>query len=151
MLQTWRRSSRLFSDFNNFRFAGVLGMVLFVVLLLFMTESSAHHYGYGSSVDLPKVSHPVSMSSANREDAMTVNVTRDGKIYFDTKQVRPADLPQKIADRLRDRSVERKVYIKADMRARWGAVKLALDAVRAAGILRVAFLVYQRQSGAVHV
>jgi biopolymer transport protein ExbD/biopolymer transport protein TolR len=149
MLQTWRRSSQLFSDFNNFQFAGAMGMVLFVVLLLFMTDSS--HYHHRGSVDLPKVIHPVSMPSANREDAMIVSVTRDGKVYFDTEQVRPSDLPRKIADRLKDRSVERKVYVQADMRARWGAVKLALDGVRAAGILRIAFLVFERQPATLHI
>jgi hypothetical protein len=34
----------------------------------------------------------------------------------------------------------------ADMRARWGSVKRALDGVRAAGILRIAFIVDQRKS-----
>ena len=82
---------------------------------------------------------------------MIVNITRDGKVYFGVEQVRPADLPQKIAVRLTDHSVERKVYIKADMRARWGSVKLALDAVRSAGLMRVAFLVDQRRSAAFHM
>ena len=149
MLRTWRRSLRLFSDFNNFQFAGVFGMVLFVVLLLFMTDSS--HFHHSTSVDLPKVGHAVSMPSANREDAMIVNITRDGKVYFGSEHVNPADLPQKIAERLQDRSVERKIYVKADMRARWSSVKPVLDGVRAAGILRVAFLTYQRQSGPLHL
>jgi len=148
MLKSWRTPPTLFRDFNTFQFAGVMGVVIFVVLLLFMTNSSGYHYG--SSVNLPKVFHPVSMPSANREDAMIVNVTRDGKVYFGVEQVRPAELPQKIADRLKDRSVERKIYIKADMRARWGTVKPVLDGVRAAGILRVAFLAYQRQSASFH-
>lgn len=82
---------------------------------------------------------------------MIVNVTRDGKIYFGVEQVRSADLPQKITDRLKDRSVERKVYIKADMRARWGSVKPVLEGVRAAGLLRIAFLVDQRRSVALHM
>ena len=67
MLQTWRRSSQLFSDFNNFQFAGAMGMVLFVVLLLFMTDSS--HYHHRGSVDLPKVIHPVSMFEVTVEDS----------------------------------------------------------------------------------
>jgi hypothetical protein len=37
------------------------------------------------------------------------------------------------------------------MRARWGAVKLALDGVRAADILRIAFLVFERQPAALHI
>jgi len=47
---------------------------------------------------------------------------------------------------LQDRDVERKVYIHADNRAQWGTVKLVLNGVSEAGILRVAFLAYQRSS-----
>jgi biopolymer transport protein ExbD len=71
---------------------------------------------------------------------MMITVTRDGKVIFGTDYVNPMDLPAKIQERLKDREVERKVYIVADMRARWGGVKLALDGVRGAGITRVAFL-----------
>lgn len=144
-----RQSPKLFSDFNTLQFASVTGMVLFVILLVFMTDSSRYHHA--GSVDLPKVLHPVSMPAANREDAMIVNVTRDGKVYFDTEQVRVADLSRKIADRLNDHGVERRVYINADMRARWGSVKSVLDAVRTAGIVRVAFLAYERQRFPTHI
>jgi biopolymer transport protein ExbD len=101
-----------------------------------------HHHG--GSVDLPKVLHPVAMRGADREDAMKVTITRDGKVYFDTEQIRFGDLPAKIQDRLKG-EVEHKVYVIADMRARWGGVRLALDGVRAAGIIRVAFLVNQQR------
>lgn len=53
-------------------------------------------------------------------------------------------LSEKIAGRLKDRGVERKVYIHADMRAHWSGLKTVLDAVRSAGVLRVAFLVNRR-------
>ena len=96
-------------------------------------------------MDLPKVLHPVAMRGAEREDAIKISITRDGKVYLGTEQVWPPDLPARIQDRLTDREVERKVYIVADMRARWGGVKLALDAVRSAGIIRVAFLADQRR------
>ena len=143
MLQSWRQPAKLFSDFNTLQFACVMSMVVFVILLVFMTIPPHHH---GTSVDLPKVLHPISMPAANREDAMIVNVTRDGKVYFGVEQVRLDALSQKIADCLKDHTVERKVYIKADMRARWGAVKGVVDNVRAAGLMRVAFLVDQRDS-----
>jgi biopolymer transport protein ExbD/biopolymer transport protein TolR len=140
-----RPPSKLFSDFNTLQFAGVMGMVLFVILLVFM-KSPVH--GGRVSVDLPKVNHPVSLPGAAREDAMIVTVSRDGKIFLGVDQMTPMHLPAKIADRLTDQSVERKVYIAADMRARWGVVKLALVGVRAAGILRVAFVAHQQQSAA---
>jgi len=143
MLRSWRKPAKLFTDFNTLQFASVMGLVLFVMLLMFFPWAIPFHKSV--SIDLPKVLHPVSMPGADREDAMIVNVTRDGKVYFGAEQVTPADLPHKIADRLKDHSVERKVYIKADMRARWGGIKQVLDAVHTAGILRVAFLTYQRQ------
>jgi biopolymer transport protein TolR len=143
MLRKSRISPRLFSDFNTLQFASVMAMVVFVVLLIFMTITPPFHSG--GSVDLPKVLHPVAMRGADREDAIKVSITRDGKVYLGTEQVWLPDLPSKILVRLKDREVERKVYVVADMRARWGGVKMVLDGVRSSGIIRVAFLVDQRR------
>jgi biopolymer transport protein TolR len=133
------RTPRLFSDFDTLQFASVMGLVVFVVLLFFMTIPPAHH---GVSIDLPKALHPVAMRGAVREDAIKISITRDGKVYLGTEQIWLPTLPAKIQDQLKDREVEHKVYVVADTRARWGTVKLALDGVRTSGILRVAFLVY---------
>jgi biopolymer transport protein TolR len=149
MLRSWRKPAKLFSDFNTLQFASVMGLVVFVMLLVFFPWVIP--FKEFVSVDLPKVLHPVSMPGADREDAIIVSVTRDGRVYLGAEQVNAADLPLKIADRLKDHSVERKVYIKADMRARWGGVKQVLDAVHTAGILRVAFLAYQRQPVLTHL
>jgi biopolymer transport protein ExbD len=108
-------------------------------------SDGAHHT---NAVDVPKVLHPVSMPGAGREDAMKVTITRDGKVYFGVEQVRSSDLLQKISDRMKDPEVEWKVYIVADMRARWDSIKPVLDGVHAAGIRRIAFLVDQRRSAA---
>src|SRR5215475_6997938 len=113
MLQTWRKPAKLFGDFNTLQFASVMAMVVFVILLVFMTIPA---YFHGNAVDLPKVLHPIAMPGANREDALKVTITRDGKVYFESDQTIPSALPAKIADRLKDKSVERKVYIVADMR-----------------------------------
>ena len=139
------RSPKLFSDFNTLQFASVMGMVVFVLLLVFMTISP---HGHGISADLPKVLHPVSMPGALREDVMKVTILRDGQVYFGTDRVSAAALQQKIMEHLKDRGGERRVYIVADSRAKWGAVKVVLDGVRSAGILRVAFLVDQSRSTA---
>lgn len=140
--QKQRRSLKLFSDFNTLQFASVMGIVVFVILIIFMTNATPFH---SYSPDLPKVLHPVSMPGANREDAMRIAVTRDGKISFGSEQVDPDRLQQKITDRLKDHGIERKMYIVADRRTYWKNVKRALECVRAAGILRVAFLVDQRK------
>jgi biopolymer transport protein ExbD len=139
------RSPKLFSDFNTLQFASVMGMVVFVLLLSFMTIAPHDH---GVSADLPKVLHPVSMPQALREDVMKVAILRDGRVYFGTDRVDAAALQYKLAERLKDRGAERKVYIVADARAKWGAVNVVLDGVRSAGIVRVAFLVDQRRATA---
>lgn len=81
MLRKQRLSSTRFSDFNTLQFAGVMGMVVFVILLVLMTIST--HDFVHASADLAKVHHPVSMPGAVREDALTSQFTRDGKIYFE--------------------------------------------------------------------
>jgi biopolymer transport protein ExbD len=138
LVQNFRRSAKLFSSIDATAFASILVVLVFAVLIFHGMSYNPHH---GNSVDLPKVSHPVSMRGALREDAMKVSILRDGKIYFGSDQIRLVDLPTKIQDRLKNREIEHKVYVVADMRARWGTVKLALDGVRTAGIIRVAFLV----------
>lgn len=137
-----QRSLRLFSDFNNLQFASVMALVMFAVLLTFLVETKPFH-GFGP--DLPKVLHPVSMPGANREDATRIAVTRDGKVYFGSAQVETSAISGKLKDRLKDRYVERKVYITADARTYWKTVNLVLQQVREAEILRVVFLVDQRR------
>ena len=113
-----------------------------VVLLFTLMVATAGPY-HGFSADLPKVGHPILMRRANREDALKITILRDGKIYFGTERIAAADLPAKIQDGL-SRGSERKVYIIAEARARYGAVLEVLDGVGSAGVENIAFLVNQR-------
>jgi biopolymer transport protein TolR len=138
LVHKFRTSPKLFSSVDASALAGILMVLLFVM----MVPDEYRNYAR-MSVDLPKASHPIAMRDALREDTMMMIVTRDGRVYFGSDQINVSDLPIKIQDRLKDREVERKVYVKADMRAPWGRVKLALDGVRTAGIFRVAILADQ--------
>jgi biopolymer transport protein ExbD len=80
------------------------------------------------------------MLNADRKNAMQVAVFRDGAVYFGTNKIRVDELSSQIADRLKDRSVERKVYVRADGRARYETVGRVLDQIRSTGIEEVAFL-----------
>ncbi len=137
-----RRSLKLFSSIDTSAFASIL---VVLVLILLVVESMSYNPHRSASVDLPRVLHPIAMAGAGREDAMLITVTRDGRAHFGSDQIDPVSLATRIQDRLKDREVERKVYIVADMRARWNTVKIVLDGVRSAGIIRVAFLVNQRR------
>ena len=85
------------------------------------------------------------MPGAMQDDVMQVSITRDGKVFFGSEYIVPDSLKDKIQVRLADPEVERKVYIRADARARYGTIKAVLDGVRSAGILRVTFLADQRR------
>ncbi len=77
---------------------------------------------------------------ANSHNAMIAVVARDGRIYFGREQVSANELPAKIRERLNG-GAERKVYIKADARARYGAVKAILKAMQSAGVENASFFV----------
>ena len=133
-----RTSPKLFSSIDAVALASILVVVIIVVLVLASMSSNTHR---AVSVDMPNVAYAVAMRGALRDDAIKVSVLRDGQVYFGSERVWSGDLAQKIQNRLRDRNVEGKVYIVADMRARWGAVENVRDGVRSAGVIRVAFLV----------
>jgi biopolymer transport protein TolR len=133
---------KLFSGIDTTAFAAVMVVLVFVELIAGTMSYNPHH---GMSIDVPRILYPIAMPGAMRDDVMQVSITRDGKVFFGSDQIVPDYLTEKIQARLRDLDVERKVYIRADARARFGAVKIVLDGVRSAGIIRVAFLADQRR------
>ena len=114
-------------------------VVTFVVLVIFMTLPPPHG---GTSVDLARVRHSVSMSRASREDAIIIAVQRDGKIFFRTDPVLIQQLPGKILKGIRE-GAESKIYIRADARAKYGAVVEVIDTLHDVRLQNVAFLVDQ--------
>ena len=119
----------------------VMATLVLTVLIIEMVASPGHR---GVGVDLPPVDHPVNMLGAERNGALLVAIMRDGKIYFGNEQTTGEQLPGKIKERI-NRGAERKVYIKADARAKYGTVLILLEAVRSAGVEQVAFLTEQRK------
>jgi biopolymer transport protein ExbD len=116
-------------------------IVLFAVFLLGSLMLPKSHHGVGP--DLPRVWHPVSMPHANREDAMVVAILRDDKVFFRNDRVTPDQLPAKIRDSIAQ-GAERKVYIRADLRAKYGWVAEVLDNMHSGGVEKIGFLVYEK-------
>lgn len=134
--------NELISGIDAALFVHVAVLLSFVLLLFFLASPAPFH---GSlSVDLPRVGHAVLMTHADREDAMTIVIFRDHKVFFRNERVRPDQLPAKIRDSV-SRGSERKVYIRADARAKYSWVAEVLDNVRSGGIENVGFLVSERQ------
>jgi biopolymer transport protein TolR len=117
--------------------SGLAGIMLFF-LMLFMIPISPGHWG--SSVDLAATRHATPQPGALKEDSLDIVLTRNGMIYFRHDKINCSDLAGQIRMWVRQGS-ERKVYLRADARAKYGDVKAVVDQIRAAGIQDVALIV----------
>ena len=118
--------------------------VMLVLLIIFMVVTPMLQKGI--SVDMAPVNNPEQMPDADKEDALLVSITRDGKVYFGSDQIQDVDnLTGKVKDRLANRQ-DKRVYVKADMRARFGSVVKVVDSVRAAGVDDLGLLTDQRKT-----
>ena len=117
--------------------------VMLVLLIIFMVVTPMLQKGH--SVDMAKVNNPEQMPDADKEDALLVTVTRDGQVYFGSDQISMDSLTNKVKDRLANKQ-DKRVYVKADMRARFGYVVQVVDDVRAAGVDDLGLLTDQRKT-----
>jgi biopolymer transport protein TolR len=118
--------------------------VMLVLLIIFMVVTPMLQKGV--SVDMAPVNSPSQMPDADKEDALLVSITRDGKVYFGTDQITTDNLTTKVKDRLANKP-DKRVYVKADMRTHFGSVVTVVDAVRAAGVDDLGLLTEQKKSG----
>jgi biopolymer transport protein TolR len=118
--------------------------VMLVLLIVFMVITPMLQHGV--SVDMAKVNSPTPMPDADKEDSLLVAIMRDGQIFFGTDRIKAEDLTAKVKDRLANK-VDKRVYIKADARARYGNVVDVVDNVRSAGVDDVGLLTEQNQTG----
>jgi biopolymer transport protein TolR len=115
--------------------------VMLVLLIIFMVITPMLNNKV--TVDLPKVSAATVMENANKEDAITVAVTRDGKTFLGGDQISLGDLGSKVGDLLAkktDATADKSVYMRADERANYGKVMDAIDAIRLAGVSQLNLL-----------
>jgi biopolymer transport protein TolR len=117
--------------------------VMLVLLIVFMVITPMLQHGV--SVDLAPVNNPEPMQDADKEDALLVAVMRDGKIYFGNDQVQADQLTQRIKDKIANKA-DKRVYLKADARAKFGSVVDVVDNVRAAGVDDLGLLTEQKKT-----
>jgi biopolymer transport protein TolR len=117
--------------------------VMLVLLIIFMVITPMLQKGV--SVDLAKVNSPTAMPDADKEDALIVAVMRDGQVFFGNDKTPPDQLTQKVKDRLANR-VDKRVFVRADARAKFGSVVEVVDNVRAAGVDQLGLLTDQKKN-----
>jgi biopolymer transport protein ExbD/biopolymer transport protein TolR len=119
--------------------------VMLVLLIIFMVITPMLNNKV--NVDLPVANAAVIMDNANKEDAVTVAVTRDGRTYLGGDQINVDDLGAKVAAKLENKPEgEKEVYLRADVRANDGKVMDTVDAIRTAGVSQLGLLTEKRES-----
>ena len=106
--------------------------VMLVLLIIFMVVTPMLQKDV--SVDLAKVNSPEKMTDADKEDAVVVAITRQGDIFLGRDMVKdPTQLTNQVKDKIA-KLVDKRVYVRADARAKYKAVVEVVDNVRAAGV-----------------
>ena len=111
--------------------------VMLVLLIIFMVVPPMLQKG--QTVDLSKTKNPVDMKEADRDDAVLVTVTRDGKLYLGQSRVNIDELASKVNDLLANK-LDRTVFVKSDFRSKYGDVVQVVDNIRNAGVDQVGLL-----------
>ena len=111
--------------------------IMLVLLIIFMVITPMLQKGV--SVDLVRTQNPRSMPDADREDAVVVAITRDGKIFLGSDATQLGDLVTKVQEQIANR-VDKTVYIKSDARAKYERVVMVVDEVRSAGVDQLGLL-----------
>mgnify|MGYP003352114224 FL=1 len=119
--------------------------VMLVMLIIFMVITPM--LSKGISVDLVKTKNPIAMQAADKDDAILVSVTKDGKVYLGSDQFSSlTDLGVKVKDRLTTK-LDKTVYMKSDSRARFERVVEVIDNLRAFGVDQLGLLTEQIKEG----
>ena len=107
--------------------------VMLVVLIIFMVITPM--LSKGVAVNMVKTHNDIKMQEADKEDAILIAVTRDGRAYLSPGNalIQPTDLGGKVKDLQTNRS-DKTVYIRADARARFSSVTDVIDNLRTAGV-----------------
>jgi biopolymer transport protein ExbD/biopolymer transport protein TolR len=122
--------------------------VMLVLLIIFMVITPL--LTKGQQVDLVKAKNPIAMKQADADDAIIVAVTRNGEVFLSPGNNRIAldEIPGKVSDLLTGR-LDKTVYVRADMRAKYQAVEDVVDALRAAGVDQLGLITEQAERAAV--
>ncbi len=108
--------------------------VMLVVLIIFMVITPLLNNKI--PVEMARARNPITMPDADKEDAVVVAITRDGKVFLSPG----ADLipnPEELGEKVRtllEKSPVKLVYLRADQRAKYKVVEDVVDDLRAGGV-----------------
>jgi len=111
--------------------------IMLVLLIIFMVVTPL--LTKDIPVDMASASNSRDMQDADKDDAIVVAVTRDGRIYLGSTNVTKEDLSGQVKDRIATR-LDKTVYVRSDARAKYGDVVAVVDEIRSAGVDQLGLL-----------
>ena len=111
--------------------------IMLVLLIIFMVVTPL--LTKDIPVDMASAANSRDMQDADKDDAIVVAVTRDGRIYLGSTNVTKEDLSGQVKDRIANR-LDKTVYVRSDARAKYGDVVAAVDEIRSAGVDQLGLL-----------
>ena len=105
--------------------------IMLVLLIIFMVITPMLQKGV--SVEMAKANNAQDMRDADKDDAIIIAVSRDGKLYLGTTQIELNDITSRVKDLIANR-LDKTVFVRSDARAKYGDVVKAVDEVRSAGV-----------------
>ncbi len=116
--------------------------VMLVLLIIFMVITPMLNNKV--NVELPTADAAVVMENANKEDAVIVAVTRDGRTFLGGDQMTLDNLGTAVSAKLENKT-DKEVYLRADIRANYGKVMDTVDAIRTAGVSQMGLITEKRE------
>jgi biopolymer transport protein ExbD/biopolymer transport protein TolR len=117
--------------------------IMLVLLIIFMVVTPMLQKDV--TVDLVRTNNPRNMPDADKEDAVVVAITRDGKTFLGSDLV-VDNLTTEVQERIAGRA-DKTVFIKSDSRAKYERVVAVVDEVRSAGVDQVGLLTEKVEEG----
>jgi biopolymer transport protein ExbD/biopolymer transport protein TolR len=118
--------------------------VMLVLLIIFMVITPM--LSKGVSVDMVRARNPVGMDEADKEDALVVAITRDGRAFLGRTQVENEQLGTQVGDVVVNR-IDKTVYVKSDARTRYERVVEVVNVLRGSGVDQVGLLTEKLEEG----
>ena len=119
--------------------------IMLVLLIIFMVITPMLQHG--APVDMAKAENADKMPNADRDDAIIVAVTRDGRLFLSpgNKEIGLDAITDNVKDLITGR-LDKTVYVRSDARAKYGDVVKAVDEVRSAGVENIGLLTEKIQN-----
>lgn len=114
--------------------------VMLVLLIIFMVIAPLLQNNV--TVNMVNSRNAIQMDAANKTDAAIVAITRDGAIYFRKDRIEEKEVTSKIKDNMENKT-DKTVFLRCDVRAKYGEVETVVDDIRNAGVENLAFLTQQ--------